>query len=236
MTLYTRSTHAATAGILSHACFFIRGEHHIHAPIIARIYAVLLVGLCLLEFCLDDGNLPNAILSTTRTLVIYTISLLTSQSVYRLYFHRLRAFPGPLLARLTKFYHLVHVSNLNQYLFLEGLHQKYGDYVRTGPGEITIFNPEAISAVLGSGTRCSKSAWWDMMLPEVSMVTTRSKKLHAFRRRIWEGAFTVRCESKQFWSTCFMIETPKPSVLSDTGQCHSSPKPRATGICSRPTS
>ena len=185
---------SAFAGILSHVFYFVRGEHHLHAPIIARVYIALFVGLSLLEWTLHDGNARAALLSTFIILGGYLVSIFTSLSVYRLCFHRLAPFPGPVLARLTKFYHLHHVRGLDQYLFLERLHQRYGDYVRTGPNEVTIFTPEAIPAILGSGTRCGKSPWWDMMSPEVSMVTTRSKKMHAMRRRTWEGGFSVKGE------------------------------------------
>jgi hypothetical protein len=59
--------------------------------------------------------------------------LLLSLTIYRLFFHRCRSFPGPLVARLTRFY----ASYLNAreeqfYKKLKIIHTEYGDYARVG--------------------------------------------------------------------------------------------------------
>ncbi|KAL8831711.1 MAG: hypothetical protein Q9170_005173, partial [Blastenia crenularia] len=73
---------------------------------------------------------------------------------------------------------------------MEDMRCSYGDFVRTGPNEISIFKPEAVRALDGVGTKCSKSAWYDIMQPRVSLATTRDKGLHHERRKIWERAFS----------------------------------------------
>lgn len=57
-----------------------------------------------------------------------------SMTVYRLFFHRLRPFPGPWGAKLSRFYTVGVVKNsgIRYHLKLEELHRKYGDFVRTG--------------------------------------------------------------------------------------------------------
>ena len=61
-----------------------------------------------------------------------------------------------------------------------------------GPNEVTLFAPEAVRALDGTGTKCTKAVWYDILLPTVSLVTTRDPGLHNERRRIWEQAFRPR--------------------------------------------
>lgn len=62
------------------------------------------------------------------------LSLWTSILVYRAFFHPLKNFPGPFGARLSKLWSLNKVleTNIRWYRTLDELHQKYGDFVRTG--------------------------------------------------------------------------------------------------------
>jgi hypothetical protein len=63
----------------------------------------------------------------------FIIGLLLSLTIYRLFLHRCRVFPGPLAARLTRFY--VSYLNAQEEQFHEKLrtiHAVYGDYARVG--------------------------------------------------------------------------------------------------------
>ncbi|CRG88390.1 hypothetical protein PISL3812_05420 [Talaromyces islandicus] len=72
------------------------------------------------------------------------------------------------------------------------LHKTYGDFVRTGPTEITVFDPQVFTVTDGPGNNCKKAVWYDFLLPEVVVNTTRDKKLHDQRRRIWDKGFTPK--------------------------------------------
>ncbi|KAL8651746.1 MAG: hypothetical protein Q9210_003077 [Variospora velana] len=113
-------------------------------------------------------------------------------TVYRKFFHRLRHFPGPWMAGITKFWHVYHCATSQNHLLLDRLHDEYGQFVRTGPEELTVFNPEVLRAVDGPGTSCTKAVWYDLLLPELAVNTTRSKPEHDKRRRIWDHGFTTR--------------------------------------------
>jgi hypothetical protein len=107
----------------------------------------------------------------------FTIGLTTSLVVYRFFLHRCRRFPGPVLAKLTRF----HAAYLNAqeeqfYEKLGDMHQKYGDFVRVGkaglsciairllklpgPREISILDPAAIPILYGPGTECRKATFY----------------------------------------------------------------------------
>jgi hypothetical protein len=63
----------------------------------------------------------------------FVTSLLLSIGVYRLVFHRCRSFPGPVAAKLTRFYAAsLSAKNVQYYKELANLHAQYGDFVRTG--------------------------------------------------------------------------------------------------------
>jgi hypothetical protein len=63
----------------------------------------------------------------------FNVGLASSIAAYRLLFHRLRSFPGPWGAKLSRFYAVNLASKGLQYhLELRKLHDQYGDFVRTG--------------------------------------------------------------------------------------------------------
>lgn len=63
----------------------------------------------------------------------FNIGLLTSVGIHRLVFHRCRKFPGPLGAKLTRFYAAkLSAKDVQYYKELAKMHRKYGDFVRTG--------------------------------------------------------------------------------------------------------
>ena len=181
---------AGIAGVLTHLALFQHGEYHLRAPTIARVYLWLLLAILCIQLKFFDLHFQDAVVATLSISAFYGVSFFTSLTTYRLLFHRLRSFPGPILAKVTKFYHMWNVRDYDQYLFLHRLHCQYGDYVRTGPNEVTIFSPEAIPKVLGPASKSSKSPWWEMMWPQVSMATTRSKSNHDSRRRAWDMGFS----------------------------------------------
>ena len=123
---------AGTAGVLSHLCFFIRGEHHVQAPAIVRTYMVLATTIFFLQLKAYNYEMRDAAIANSLILTAYAGSLFSSMITYRLFFHRLRKFPGPIMARISKLYHFWNIRHYDQYLFLEKLHQQYGDLVRTG--------------------------------------------------------------------------------------------------------
>ena len=68
-------------------------------------------------------------------------------------------------------------------------------YLVIGPNELTIFNPEMLAAIDGPGSRCTKSAWYDVLLPETLINTSRERSTHDRRRRLWNSAFNPEGET-----------------------------------------
>ncbi|KAK7424018.1 hypothetical protein QQX98_000628 [Neonectria punicea] len=117
----------------------------------------------------------------------------TSTSVYRIFLHPLRRFPGPFLARLSSAYATgLLVKNYQPYKEIQKLHQEHGDIVRLGPSELSISNSEAVQAMHSSRSPCVKGAWYNLLLPLVSVHTTRDSKEHARRRKVWDRGFSAK--------------------------------------------
>ncbi|KAI4109170.1 MAG: hypothetical protein LQ339_001976 [Xanthoria mediterranea] len=190
MAMVSQAASAACLGLLSHLGIFIHGEHHIHSARIFGLYIVLFLSILVLETFWFAGHFKRAQLAAATITASYAFTLMTSITLYRIFFHPLRDFPGPLMARVTKLWNVAHAARSTNFRLMEDMRRSYGDFVRTGPNEVSVFLPEAVRAIDGVGTKCSKSAWYDIMQPRVSLATTRDIGLHQGRRRQWERAFS----------------------------------------------
>ena len=180
------------AGVASHLCYFIQGEHHRHVGRLATFVVMVPVTFTALIVQFFDVPLELAYRLTFDMTSAYAAGLFSSITLYRAFFHRLRQFPGPAAMRITKFAHVYRSRKLDNYLQLGKLRKQYGDFVRTGPNELTIFRPDAHTAIHGPQSKCKKHDWYDLTLPMVSLQTTRDKADHSRRRRTWDRAFSVK--------------------------------------------
>lgn len=121
-------------GLVAHRGLFIKGEWHVRAPEIFLSHLGLFTLL-----------LGGSVFSSNKTLAVifalglvayttYLISLTMSILLYRIWFHPLSkaGFKGPFFLRTSKIWHVWICRHSTNHLFLDSLHQKYGDFVRTG--------------------------------------------------------------------------------------------------------
>jgi hypothetical protein len=127
-------TTAAIAGVTSHLFLFIKGEWDTYAPHIAASYAALhACGLAALiwGFGLSrfDAGVVLFALSTS-----YCWGLFTSMTIYRLFFHRLKTFPGPIGCKITGFWSMKNTilsrNDFKWHAKVRRFHMKDGDFVR----------------------------------------------------------------------------------------------------------
>lgn len=136
---------AAAAGILSHNLIFIRNEHHIQAPQLFRFFLLLSLLLFVGEariWALNDSG--QAARASALIVLSYSASLFISIAIYRIFFHKLRKFPGPIGARVSKLWHVGKLLGQPNFKVLDELHQQYGDFVRTGEHRNIIINAEKL--------------------------------------------------------------------------------------------
>ncbi|OAK99157.1 cytochrome P450 [Phaeosphaeriaceae sp. SRC1lsM3a] len=181
----------AVLGVATHLAIFIRGEWHMQAPLLFKLYTLAYLGSFAVSRYLPASF--DGISITSNTLFIsYMSGLFASICIYRRYFHRLRHFPGPPLAGVTKFWHVWQCRTGQNHLVIEKLREKYGPVIRTGPEELTIIDAAVPSAVDGPKSKCTKAVWYDFLLPEIAVNTTRNNKEHDARRRIWDQGFSTK--------------------------------------------
>ena len=102
------------------------------APVLFYSYTALADAAFFLELQTDDQTYRGAVENTTLHICAYTLTLFTSITIYRVYFHRLHSIPGPFPARVSKLWHVYHARHsLNHQLILR-LHKEYGPFVRIG--------------------------------------------------------------------------------------------------------
>jgi cytochrome P450 len=186
-----RPTAAALLGVALHQLVFRKGEWHLQAPALFTLWLSSHAILFLAESILSSGRDWKQ--SVKQTLLItgcFTAAIFSSIVVGRLF--RLRDFPGPRLAGASKLWHSLQCLDGKNYRVLHKLHQQYGDFVRTGPNEITVFDPEVLVRLDGPGNRTQKSAWYDFLMPDVGVTTIRHKPFHDQRRRIWTRAISSK--------------------------------------------
>ena len=123
---------AGAAGVLIHNSIFIYGEWHLYGTLLLELHAAAYAGLILLEATYHKIPWLAAWIVSSQMFAMYTLCLLASITIYRIFFHRLRNFHGPILASVSKLWHVAHCLDSKNHILMEKLHQEYGDFVRTG--------------------------------------------------------------------------------------------------------
>lgn len=78
-------------------------------------------------------DVPASLLRTFVVVSSFNAGLFGSIFVYRSFFHRLRRFPGPFWAKVSKFWAFAAaIKRQRFYLDVAKVHEKYGDFVRVG--------------------------------------------------------------------------------------------------------
>lgn len=180
----------AVVALALHYGLYNHGEWHLHG--VELILGHAAAGLAVYTLRLTEAAkfLPDL----TTTAAIYFATLFTSILTYRLFFHRLNktGIPGPFLARLSKFWHVWQCRDSRNFLVLDSVVKQYGDFVRTGPSEVTVTHPDVFWDIDGPRSPCSKADWYDITIPTMALVTARDKKVHDTRRRLWDRGFSSK--------------------------------------------
>jgi hypothetical protein len=157
----------------------------------------------------------DAIMRSVISAASFLGSLLSSIVIHRLFLHRCKGFPGPLGAKISRFYATgLYLKDSRYYKQLDKMHDKYGDFVRTGiflqplmdsrihaltscqgPREISVLRKSAVMALYGPQTNCSKGTWYGQMGNDPgksSIHMLRDNRSHRLRRRAWDRAFSIR--------------------------------------------
>ena len=122
---------AIGAGAISYLGVFSRREWDDKAPVLFKGIVLTFLSLFAANWA-HVSFLEEAWSITSAMAIAYGFTIALIMSIYRLFFHRLRGFPGPLLARVSKLWHVSQVLDSKNHQFLLRMQQSYGDFVRTG--------------------------------------------------------------------------------------------------------
>lgn len=101
------------------------------------------------------------------------------------------------MAALTSFFRVYASirSNIRLFTVTEDLHKKYGDYVRIGPREISILNPDAIPLLYGPKTQCRRGPWYDHISgreEDKHVLLVTDPATHSWRRRVLDRGLSSK--------------------------------------------
>lgn len=178
---------AAAAGVLSHILYFIRGYHDQHA---LSIILTHLAGYGILLF------LTSSLVTATLIFTSYLVALFASMITYRIFFHPLRRFPGPLPAKITRMYGPYTNRHGRMHHEQNRSFTRYNsDIVRIGPNELMILRADAIAKLHASKSGCRKrnAGVYNVITfkGEPNLDSILDREPHRWRRQVWERAMTT---------------------------------------------
>jgi len=79
----------------------------------------------------------------------FILAYFVSLATYRIFFHPLSKYPGPVLAKLTSLVWTYHFTKGDIIRWNDELHTKYGETVRSGPNRLSFIGPRAWKDIYG---------------------------------------------------------------------------------------
>ncbi|OAL56219.1 putative cytochrome P450 oxidoreductase [Pyrenochaeta sp. DS3sAY3a] len=184
---------AFLVGVVLEVVVFSRNEWDRRAPRAAFAFCLLFATVFVIFKTLYSHTYYEAMLESSILGFILLSGLFSSILAYRLFFHPLKRIPGPLAARVTALW--VVKENIPDLLFykkLRTLHERYGDFVRIRPREISICHPDAVVDVHGPRNKILKGEFYEQNYPFNSLQLTRDTNYHKSQRRFWDKAFHTK--------------------------------------------
>ena len=129
------------------------GQLYLPTYFVFMLYTSVLVSLLGLLIKKSLATLDNREDSPVSLLVLTgAVTYLSWKISTNYYKHGLQRYPGPLLAKFTKLWHLLSVYRNEHHLSMIDIHRKYGPVVRIGPSALSISDPAYILQIYGAST------------------------------------------------------------------------------------
>ncbi|KAI1436709.1 cytochrome P450 [Xylaria sp. CBS 124048] len=161
-----------------------------HAQAALGFGAVAVLAVTDLYFQLRE---PRSLIWLFHVGAVALAALISNVLVYRLVFHPLAKYPGPLVAACTDWYTVYWIASGERHLELYRQHQKHGKHVRFGPSRLSINSANASKDLHNTSSNTFKSPAYGSFRrffgAEMSLTTT-DHSIHAFRRRVNAKALT----------------------------------------------
>ncbi|KAI0475694.1 isotrichodermin C-15 hydroxylase [Xylariaceae sp. FL0804] len=132
-------------------------------------------------------HIVSVLLGAVALSLVFAVVL----AIYRVFFHPLAKYPGPLLAKITDAHQLYHAWKGDRHLEFWRMHEQYGNVVRFGPNSVSFNSSAALRDIYGFKSNVRKAAFYDAFAhPVPNTHNTRDKATHARKRRVLSQAFS----------------------------------------------
>lgn len=93
----------------------------------------------------SNHSISQSLSGAAAIALSFAVGFFASTVIYRAFFHKLHRFPGPFLAKVSRFYAFtIAFTTLQSHLAAEKIHEKYGDFVRIGEWNYVRQKPMAL--------------------------------------------------------------------------------------------
>jgi len=124
---------AFALGIVVHNLLFKYIELDVYIPHLFVFSILTKSALTYAHIHFENVSFIHSILKVSAETACFAVGVFLSMVVYRLFFHRIRHFPGPFWAKVSKIYAMsLAAKNVQYNVELEKFHEQYGDFIRTG--------------------------------------------------------------------------------------------------------
>ncbi|KAK1724060.1 cytochrome P450 [Colletotrichum acutatum] len=132
-------------------------------------------------------------------LVSGVVLYLLTASIYNAYFHKLAAFPGPLLGRYSLIWRIYHSQTGRFHYAIQEQHRKHGPVVRVSPNELSFASVESWKAIYGhraaGAAPVIKSEFYDIYgagFKSLCIGSERDPHKHGKMRKMLSAAFSTK--------------------------------------------
>ncbi|PVI03632.1 cytochrome P450 [Periconia macrospinosa] len=142
--------------------------------------------------------------STVITSSVLLATYILYRVIFNLYFHPLRNFPGPILARSSLLWRVIHSTNGQIHRKIQAQHHRYGPVIRVSPNELSFASLSSWKAIYGhqsAGAQIpTKSEFYDMYgsaHKEGCIGSERDPQKHVRMKRTLANSFSTRALAEQ---------------------------------------
>ncbi|KAK0202481.1 cytochrome P450 monooxygenase [Desarmillaria ectypa] len=124
---------------------------------------------------------------------VVVLTVLVHLVPYLIDSHRLRLYPGPLVAKFSDVWLANVTYKGHRSEVIHDLHKKYGPFVRIAPNHVSVAVSDAHSTVYGHGNGALKSPFYDAFITtSLGIFTARERQTHTRKRKIISHTFSQK--------------------------------------------
>lgn len=124
--------------------------------------------------------------------VFVFVAYLTTQLLYNVFFHPLRNYPGPSLAKFSIFWKLLGNLQGRKAHRIHEAHVQYGPVVRVAPNELSFSEPTAVKEIYSSSAFAKEERFYfaKRIFHENHLLSFRDNRAHRQRQKLLQRGFS----------------------------------------------